>query len=63
MQGRITEAHLPMAEESYPGIGDVYAALDEKPATFLQLVWIYEELCQCLEATGELESLLGPRPN
>jgi hypothetical protein len=52
-----------MAEESYPGIGDVYAALDEKPATFLQLVWIYEELCQSLEAAGELDLILGSPRN
>lgn len=42
MQGRITETHLPMAEESFPGITRFYASLDEKPATFLQLVWAFE---------------------
>jgi hypothetical protein len=47
VRGRITEAQLPLAEESFPGICDVYAALDLKPATFLQLLFIYEEICKC----------------
>ena len=37
--------HLPLAEKSCPGIGDLYRELadqDDKPATFLQLLWIYE---------------------
>ena len=42
MQGRITEKHLGQAERSFPGIGELYEALDDKPATFLQLVWLYE---------------------
>ena len=42
MQGRITETHLPMAEKTFPGIGQMYRDLEVKPATFLQLVWIYE---------------------
>ena len=59
MQGRITEAHLPLAEESFPGIGEVYDALDDKPATFLQLVFIYEEVCEAAAATGELHLITG----
>jgi hypothetical protein len=47
VRGRITEAQLPLAEKSFPGICDVYAALDLKPATFLQLLFIYEEICAC----------------
>ncbi|RMH43358.1 MAG: hypothetical protein D6689_05405 [Deltaproteobacteria bacterium] len=43
MQGRITERHLALADQTFPGIADVYAALPDKPATFLQLVWLYEE--------------------
>jgi hypothetical protein len=43
VQGRITERHLPLAEKSCPGIGRLYNELAEKPATFLQLLWIYEE--------------------
>ena len=31
-----------MAEKSFPGIGRFYRALNEKPATFLQLVWMFE---------------------
>lgn len=48
MQGRITNRQLPLAEKSFPGIGKLYRELaggDEgcdKPATFLQLLWIYE---------------------
>jgi hypothetical protein len=44
VRGRITEEHLPLAEETFPGICAVYAQLSDKPATFLQLVWIYEGL-------------------
>lgn len=40
--GRITEEHLSDAEKSFPGIVALYQDLDDKPATFLQLVWIYE---------------------
>lgn len=42
MTGRITERHLPQAEDSFPGIGRFYSGLTVKPATFLQLVWAYE---------------------
>jgi hypothetical protein len=45
VNGRITSRHLPIAERSCPGIGDLYRELtasDDKPATFLQLLWIYE---------------------
>jgi len=42
VQGRITERQLPLAERSFPGISRFYAELDDKPATFLQLVWAYE---------------------
>jgi len=40
--GRITEKHLVEAEKTFPGIGAMYRGLSNKPATFLQLVWIYE---------------------
>jgi hypothetical protein len=42
VQGRITERHLDLAEQSFPGIGAVYRNLRSKPLTFLDLVWIYE---------------------
>jgi hypothetical protein len=42
--GRITEKHLAAAEETFPGIARVYRSLRVKPATFLDLVWMYEEL-------------------
>ena len=42
VQGRITETQLPLAESCFPGITRFYASLDEKPATFLQLLWAFE---------------------
>jgi hypothetical protein len=42
VQGRITERHLPQAEKCFPGISRYYDELDEKPQTFLQLVWAFE---------------------
>jgi hypothetical protein len=42
VQGRITETHLPAAEESMPGITAFYEDLDVKPATFLDLLWQFE---------------------
>jgi len=42
VQGRITERQLPLAERSFPGISRFYADLQDKPATFLQLVWAFE---------------------
>jgi len=42
MQGRITERQLPLAERSHPGISRFYDELEDKPATFLQLLWAYE---------------------
>jgi hypothetical protein len=42
VQGRITERQLPEAERSMPGITRFYAELDEKPATFLDLLWAFE---------------------
>lgn len=55
MRGRITEEHLDQAELSFPGISDVYDAMCDKPATFLHLVWIYEELVRgaCQIADGD----------
>jgi hypothetical protein len=42
VQGRITEQHLPEAEQSMPGITRFYAGLAVKPATFLDLLWAFE---------------------
>jgi hypothetical protein len=42
VQGRITEAHLPEAERSMPGITRFYSELRDKPATFLDLLWAFE---------------------
>lgn len=43
VRGRILESHLPLAEEAFPGIAEMYQDLGDKSLTFLQLVWIYEE--------------------
>jgi len=50
VQGRITESHLPQAEESSPGITRFYESLDEKPATFLDLLWAFEGRGRCKSA-------------
>jgi hypothetical protein len=31
-----------MAERCFPGISRFYKSLDDKPVTFLQLVWAFE---------------------
>ena len=33
---------MPLAEKCFPGIGRFYAEMATKPATFLQLVWLFE---------------------
>jgi hypothetical protein len=56
VQGRITARQLPLAEKSCPGIGKLYRELANdpgsaaKPATFLQLLWIYEGRRSAAEA-------------
>ena len=40
--GRITEEHLSLAEQSFPGILAMYQSMKDKPRTFLQLLWRYE---------------------
>ena len=42
MVGRITEEHLSEANKTFPGIEEMYWQLEDKPATFLQLLWLYE---------------------
>lgn len=44
MVGHITEEHLSEAEKTFPGIEEMYHQLENKPATFLQLVWHYEAI-------------------
>lgn len=44
MVGRITEEHLSLAEQSFPGILDMYQRMKVKPLTFLQLLWRYENM-------------------
>ena len=55
MRGRITEEHLELAEQSFPGISEVYLAMARKPATFLHLLWIYQDLAGTAEWLSELE--------
>ena len=50
MVGRITEEHLSEADETFPGIALMYRTLEDKPATFLQLLWLYES---ALNAEGD----------
>lgn len=52
--GRITEEHLNEAEKTFPGIEAMYWALERKPATFLQLVWLYEAKAQAAAEGGWL---------
>jgi hypothetical protein len=42
VQGRITDDHLPEAEGYFPGIKKMYREMNNKPATFLDLLWQYE---------------------
>lgn len=61
VQGRITIAQLPLAEKSFPGISEVYANLQEKPVTFLQLVWIYETtMRRAAQVDQETEEVASP---
>lgn len=50
VKGRITEKHLSQAERTFPGIGELYRSLSDKPPTFLQLVWMYEGIIAELDA-------------
>ena len=43
MSGLITERDFAEAEAAFPGIERFYAALTQKPATFLDLVRLYLE--------------------
>lgn len=42
VKGRITERQLPLAERSIPGISQFHAEMQDKPATFLDLLWEFE---------------------
>jgi hypothetical protein len=44
LRGFVTEADLPQAEMEWPGLMTFWRALpeDERPATFLELVWRFE---------------------
>ena len=42
MQGLITETELDEADHEFPGIAALYASLDAKPRTFLELVSLFD---------------------
>lgn len=44
LRGLITSADLPRAEAEWPGLSAFFAGLpdDERPPTFLELVWRFE---------------------
>jgi hypothetical protein len=42
MVGLIDESHFAAAERCFPGIRRFYDRLRVKPATFLELVWQYQ---------------------
>jgi hypothetical protein len=46
LHGLITENDLPEIEEAFPGIWSFYQELDEKPCTFLELMWRFGEAPQ-----------------
>ena len=53
MQGYITDAELPAADEEFPGISNFFATLANKPRTFLQLVALYQHWCDENRAPAE----------
>jgi hypothetical protein len=59
VRGFITERDFANAECEFPGICAFYAALAEKPMTFLELVWSYIHAGAC-EAAGEETGAKGP---
>jgi hypothetical protein len=44
LRGLITDADLPKAEEEWPGLQSFFGALpaNDRPATFLDLIWRFE---------------------
>jgi hypothetical protein len=50
MRGYITEIDFEKCEQAFPGIVRYYRELEEKPETFLELVWGYTHReCHCSE--------------
>jgi len=43
MRGFVTDRDLDAAEKCFPGIARFYRSMVRKPATFLELVWAYQE--------------------
>ncbi len=47
LKGLITERDIVAAEDAFPGIWRFYDQLDDKPGTFLELVWRFAgRLCE-----------------
>ena len=44
LTGIVTESDLAQIEESFPGIWGYYLELDDKPCTFLELVWRFSRV-------------------
>jgi hypothetical protein len=48
LRGLITEIDFAECEQAFPGIERYYRELQEKPCTFLELVWRYTRaVCPC----------------
>jgi hypothetical protein len=45
MKGLITETELGLADQVFPGIAAFFASLAVKPATFLELVSVFDHWC------------------
>jgi hypothetical protein len=65
MVGFITERDLAQAEQSFPGIGHFFAALVDKPRTFLELVARFEhwgvQVVSACPAAAPAAALRSPR--
>jgi hypothetical protein len=48
LRGLITEIDFAECEQAFPGIEHYYRELQDKPCTFLELVWRYTRaVCVC----------------
>ena len=57
LQGFVTERDFQAIEEAFPGIRRFYEELNDKPCTFLELVWRFA-CCgssNCADGTGPVE--------
>ncbi len=58
MRGYITESDFEFCDEAFPGIVRYYRELQDKPTTFLELVWgfMHREGC-CSDAVAVAPSV------